>query len=134
MVIDASVLVSVLGGDGAQDTANRSALSGQDLFAPDFVDLEVVNTWRRLVAAGRLSVERANIAVHDLGNSPLVRVSSEAYIELIWSLRDNVTAYDASYVALATAIDRPLVTLDRRLAQTPNLPCKTILLPGPTPH
>jgi len=101
-----------------------------DLVAPYLIDVEVVSTWRKLTAAGRLDGRRAEIARIDLRELPIRRVPHTRMMERCWELRHNVTIYDAVYVALAEALDVPLVTADRRLANATGPRCRFEVLTG----
>jgi predicted nucleic acid-binding protein len=72
---------------------------------------------RRFTLAGELTPERAEQALLDLADLPLTRYAHTDLISRLWSLRDSLTAYDAAYVALAEALDAPLVTSDGKLAR-----------------
>ncbi len=89
-----------------------------DLHVPELCDLEFVSVLRGGLMRGRLSVPRAAEAVSDYRRLPLSRHRHEPLLERILELRDNFSVYDACYVALAEAIEAPLVTADRRLATT----------------
>jgi predicted nucleic acid-binding protein len=128
IVVDASVLASALGDDGGDGERARRRLAGERLFAPELVDLEVASVWRRAARAGRLGPKRADQALTDLAALPLARAPHQPLMSRIWELRDNHTPYDASYVALAEALETSLLTADRRLAQAPGARCKVELL------
>ena len=128
IVIDASVVASALGDDGADGEHARASLAGERLFAPELIDLEVASTWRRALRAGRLSNERALRALADLAALPLARAPHRPLMARIWELRDNLTLYDAAYVALAEALEARLLTADRRLARAPGVRCEVTLL------
>jgi predicted nucleic acid-binding protein len=68
------------------------------------------------VAAGAIAPFRGMDALQDLSDLALIRYPHDVLIERIWQLRDNLTAYDAAYVALAEALGAPLLTCDRKLA------------------
>ena len=89
------------------------------LHAPHLVDVEVAQGLRRLVSAGLITASRAHDALHDLSDLALTRYPHHPFLDRIWELRDNLTAYDAAYVALAEALDAPLVTCDKKLASAP---------------
>src|SRR5439155_1478000 len=82
------------------------------LHAPHLVDLEVAQVLRRYTASGEMDAQRGLQALEDLGDLPLVRYPHDLFLSRIWDLRDNLTAYDAAYVALAEALAAPLVTRD----------------------
>lgn len=128
IVVDASVLVTGLGDDGADGATARSRLRGERLTAPHLIDLEVVSAWRRLVSVGELSERRAGMALRDLFLLRLQRVAHREFVHRCWELRDNMTMYDACYVALAEALDVVLVTADQRLANAPGSRCAIELL------
>jgi predicted nucleic acid-binding protein len=128
IVVDASVLVTALGDDGADGDTARARLRGERLAAPDLVDLEVVSAWRRLVAAGALDARRAGLAIDDLVALRLGRVPHTSLLARCWELRSTVTTYDAAYVALAERLDAALVTADARLARAQGPRCPIELL------
>jgi predicted nucleic acid-binding protein len=89
---------------------------GQTLHAPHLLDVEVAQVIRRYAANGEIDSDRGRAAVADLADFPLHRYPHDVLLPRIWELRNNLTAYDAVYVALAEALDAPLLTRDRRLA------------------
>jgi predicted nucleic acid-binding protein len=89
------------------------------LHAPHVLDLEVAQVLRRYVRAGELRPGRAAEALNDLTALRIERYPHHLFLTRIWSLRENATAYDACYLALAEALDAPLLTSDRRLATVP---------------
>lgn len=129
IVTDASAVVLALGQDGPAGEAARERLNEGGLVAPELLDLEVVSAWRRHEAAGRLDPKRAALARADLQALPAERVSHRLLMERCWELRANVTVYDAVYVALAELLDAPLVTADRKLANTPGIRCRIEVVP-----
>ena len=98
-------------------------LAGEQLAAPELLDLEVLSAFRRLCAAGKLSAERAEAAIIDLDALRVRRVPHRPLLARCWELRDNVTVYDAIYIALAEALDVALLTADRRLAAVSGARC-----------
>lgn len=124
IVVDASVIVAALGSDDPNALAARALVSEESLAAPHLLDLEAVATWRKLTAAGRLDERRAEIARSALRDLPIRRVPHTGLMERCWELRHNVTVYDAAYVALAEALEVPLVTADRRLAGATGPRCR----------
>jgi predicted nucleic acid-binding protein len=94
------------------------------LAAPHLMPVEVANILRRAAQTGELSEEIATLAHADLSALPVELFPYEPLAERVWSLRANVTAYDAWYVALAEALDAPLATLDRRLTRATGPRCE----------
>jgi len=120
IVVDASALLEVLlRTPAAQGVERRLFDPGETLHAPHLVDLEIAQALRRYAASGQISGERGRQALDDLAAFRLRRWPHEPLMPRVWSLRDNLTAYDAAYVALAEALDAPLLTRDRRLAAAP---------------
>ena len=119
IVIDASAFLDAV--DGRQSVIDR--VGGEDLHAPHLLDVEVLSALRRFVANDRLDRQRAAAFRNLLVRADIRRHPHTPLVDLIWSLRHRVTAYDAAYLALATALDAPLVTTDRKLAKLPGLPC-----------
>ena len=128
IVVDASVLVVALGSDGRDGVRHRDRLRGERLAAPHLVDVEVVAAWRRLAGVGRLEEQRLALARADLRSLAIDRVPHGPLLERVWDLRANLTAYDATYVALAEMLDAPLVTADSRLAGAPGVRCSVEVL------
>ena len=124
LVVDASVLGPALGEDGDQGGRARAALQDEPLYAPEVVDLELASLWRQGLRVGRLTPWRAARAFRELSTLELLRAPHAPLMPRIWELRDNVTPYDAAYVALAEALDAPLVTADARLAAAPGTRCR----------
>lgn len=118
IVVDCAAVVDAL--TAAADTDQlRAQLSAQDLHAPSLVDFEVVSALRGLTLGGHLSATRAEDLFTDFDDLPLQRwPSADALRRRAFQLRDRVSAYDAPYIALAEALDCPLVTRDARLARS----------------
>ena len=120
MVLDASVLVEVLlNRPSAARLVHRLLDPAETLHVPHLIDLEVVQALRRYQAAGEMSPLRASQALLAFVQMPLERHPHWPFLDRIWELRRNLTAYDAAYVALAEALDTPLLTCDRALASAP---------------
>jgi predicted nucleic acid-binding protein len=118
-VVDASVLCDfLLGRDAAVDALTDDARRAhQPLHCPELVEPEVLNALRRLVRAGTLDLRRADEAVADLADVRVVRYPHAPLRLRVWELRESLTAYDATYLALAEALDGSvLLTGDRGLA------------------
>ncbi|MCZ6623221.1 MAG: type II toxin-antitoxin system VapC family toxin [Deltaproteobacteria bacterium] len=120
IVIDASALLEVLlNTPAAGKVAERLFAENDTLHAPHVLDLEVVQVLRRYTFSGEMDVERSEQALEDLADLPLNRYPHDVFLFRIWALRRNLTAYDAAYVALAEALDAPLITRDTALARAP---------------
>jgi predicted nucleic acid-binding protein len=131
IVVDASVLVTALADDTGQGRAARAELAAGPLAAPELVDLEVASALRSMVGRLRMPAERVVDALADLADLPVRRAPHGPLLARCWDLRDNLTVYDAAYVALAEALEVVLVTADERLARAPGLRCDVRLLTRP---
>ena len=122
IVLDASVVLEVLLrtplGDRIADTVFDPR---ETLHAPHLMDIEVTQAMRRYARGDQVSTEVANNAVSLLAAFPIRRYEHVPLLSRIWGLRHNLTAYDATYVALAEALGATLLTRDRRLAAAPGL-------------
>jgi predicted nucleic acid-binding protein len=129
IVVDASVVANAVGDDTDDGDLAREVL-GQDgeVCAPDLVDVETVAVLRKRWLVGTLSVRRFAAAVEDLQDLEIDRYSTLPLMWRAYELRDNVTAYDAAYVALAEALGCPLVTGDVRLSGASGITCEVQLL------
>jgi predicted nucleic acid-binding protein len=120
IVVDASALLEALFRTPAgRAVETRLFEPGQTLHAPHLLDVEVAQVVRRYAMAGEIDSARGQAALEDLADLPLRRYPHDVLLPRIWDLRGNLTAYDATYVALAEALDAPLLTRDRRLAAAP---------------
>ena len=119
IVIDASAEVAILLNTGRDVEGIRSRIAhpGETLHIPHLFEIEVLHALRSLTLRGTVSSERARLALDRLRDTRFVRYPHTALTERIWELRENLTAYDAAYIALAEALDAPLVTTDARLAR-----------------
>jgi len=94
-----------------------------DQAAPHLVDAEVLGVVRRAHLRGELDLTAATQAIDDLGSWPGTRVDHRPLLGRAWELRQSLTAADALYVALAEAMDAPLLTLDTRLGRADEPRC-----------
>ncbi len=118
-MLDASAILEVLlSTPAAPSVYGRLSGTGETLHAPHVLDLEVLQVLRRYCANGEITLERAEQAVVDFLDFPITRYAHDAFAFRIWELRQNVTAYDGAYVALAEALSAPLITRDRKLASS----------------
>lgn len=124
IVVDASVLAPALADDGPDGDVARARLRSEKLAAPELIDLEIASVIRGRARAGHIAQRRAALALADLVDLPLARAGHRALLARCWELRDNLTVYDASYVALAERLDAVLVTADRGLARAAGPRCE----------
>lgn len=115
LVLDASVAVNILV-PGLLQAASRSRLRGAELIAPTLIGTEVLSALARLERAGELSTDEADDAVAAWISLPCEQIATAPLAAHIWALRGRLRVADAHYVALARALDAPLLTADRRLA------------------
>jgi predicted nucleic acid-binding protein len=129
IVIDASVLANVIGDDGDDgDVARSEFRSADDVAAPDLVDVETVAVLRKRWIAGSITARRFASAITDLESIAIVRYPTLPLMRRAYELRDNVTAYDAAYVALAETLECELLTGDGRLGDAPGPECSIRVL------
>lgn len=129
IIVDASAMIELLlQTDLGARVEARLSRDGDVLHAPALLDVEVLQGMRRMVQQGDLESLRAQEAIEDLALFDLLRHQHTDFIGRAWELRDNITAYDAVYVALAEALDAPLVTCDRPLAKSPGHAARIELL------
>lgn len=120
IVLDASAAIDFLLRDETTfDWIEQRLRVGGQLAAPHLLDTEVAHTLRKHALGGRLDEGRAAEALVDLNDLPLERYAARPLLERIWALRRNLSAHDATYVALAEALDATLITTDRRLLDLP---------------
>lgn len=125
IVIDASAALSALLNAGPA----RQALSTQRLHAPHLIDSEVASGLRRRVAAGQLAAGAGWTALDTFRRLGMSRHATFPMLARVWELRDNLSAYDASYVALAELAGCALVTADARLSRAPGVACPVTVVP-----
>jgi predicted nucleic acid-binding protein len=120
IVVDASALLEFLLQTPLGARVEARLFRDQDEFhAPHLADVEVTQGLRRLVRTGEVSADRAADAIADLADFDLHRHGHLDLLARAWKLRENLTAYDAMYVALAEALDAPIVSCDAPLAKAP---------------
>ena len=129
-VADSSVLVAALVDSGCEGVWAESVVADGPLFAPELILAEASNILRRLELAGRLSRFEASSADAGLLRLNLDLFPFAPFADRVWALRGNLTSYDAWYVAIAEALDCPLVTLDQRLGRASGPRCEVVTPPG----
>jgi predicted nucleic acid-binding protein len=128
-VLDASAVTELLLGTHlGRLVAERVANPATDLHAPHLLDVEVAQVLRRYVRSRHLTPREAVAALDDLRALDVERHGHEDLLDRVWALRDNLTAYDAVYVALAEALGTTLLTCDRKLAQAPGMARRIVLV------
>ncbi|MDZ7678584.1 MAG: type II toxin-antitoxin system VapC family toxin [Acidimicrobiales bacterium] len=124
IVIDASAAVLGLLNDGDA----RAMLREASVVCPHLADSEVVQALRAQVLRGEVNATDATRAVEVWRRLGIERVGVTGLLARMWELRDNVGAYDATYVAVAEALEAPLVTADGRLARAPGPRCTVTVI------
>lgn len=128
-VVDASALVNVLVDDPVS-VALVERLSEAALHAPAVIDFEVASALRGHAIGGRLDAAELTRATVDFAAIALTRYPLVPLMDRVLELRDNFTVYDASYIALAEALDAPIVTADSKLAEARRLGVVVEVIPG----
>lgn len=122
----------MLADDDGNGVQARDRARGEELAAPHLIDLEITSVLRRSVRRGDVSVRRAGQALRDLADLAVERVAHTTLLPRTWELRDNFTAYDACYVALAELFRAPLLTFDARMTSGPGTRCEFEIFPQKT--
>lgn len=125
MVVDASAAISGLLNAGPA----RQVLAEERLHVPHLIDSELVNGLRRAVASSLTMPDDAWAAIERWRQLGMTRHGGVALFERVWALRQNLSAYDACYVALAESLGCPLMTADARLGRAPGLRCPVTVVP-----
>jgi predicted nucleic acid-binding protein len=123
LVVDASVIAPAVADGGPDGDTFRSRLRGEAIAGPDLLRIEVMSAIRRQASTAALTASQASRAVEDLLALPVSIYPTAPLLGRVWVLRNNLSTYDACYVALAEALGCPLVTADRRLANAPGGRC-----------
>ena len=123
-IIDAGAVVALLVG-----SLDPDRFGDEELGAPHLVDSEVTNALRRLAARGVLTDDQAALALDGFTRVTLTRYPADWLRPRMWSMRHNLSAYDATYVALAEMTDATaLLTTDTRIARAPGVRCPVLVL------
>jgi predicted nucleic acid-binding protein len=131
LVVDAGLVAAALVDSGPDGTWADHLLATDDLAAPHLMPVEVANVLRRAVMSGDISADTASMAHADLLSLRVELFSYEPFAARVWELRDNVTAYDGWYVALAESLGAQLATLDLRLSRAAGPRCGFATPPEP---
>jgi predicted nucleic acid-binding protein len=117
IVVDASALLEVLLRTPRGQAIEARFFDGSEsLHSPHLLDVEVAQVIRRFAMTGEIDAARAQAALDDFLDLPILRHSHSLLLRRVWALRTNLTAYDAAYVALAETLEATFLTHDRRLA------------------
>lgn len=125
IVLDASAALSGLLNAGPA----RESLARDQVHAPHLVDSEIASGLRRHVASGRIAASDGWAALDVWRRVGLTRYGTHGLLRRIWELRDNLSAYDAGYVALAESLECSLVTADARISRAPGVRCPITVVP-----
>ena len=123
IVADASAVLAALMDLGPNGTWANALLARHPIAAPHHMPVEATSALRKAVRAGTASPETASLVLAELGDLRIAYYPFAPFAERTWSLHTHVSSYEAWYVALAEALDAPLVTLDHRLANAHGLHC-----------
>ena len=120
IVLDASAAVDwLLQTPDGQRIEQRIYARNETLHTAHLLDVEFAQVMRRLVREGAVTRGRAEEAMEDLIAVRVTRYAPVLLLNRIWQLRENLSAYDAAYVALAEELKAPLITRDRGIATAP---------------
>lgn len=129
IVLDASAALELLlRGPAAAALEARVFAGGETLHAPHLIDLEIAQVLRRHALSGQMTAAAGGEALEVWRAFSVRRWAHEPLSGRIWALRETLTAYDAAYVALAEALEAPLVTTDAKLARTPGHSAQVVVL------
>ena len=123
LVVDASVIAPTVADGGPDGVRFRERLHGEQLAAPDLLRVEVLSVIRRQLQVATIDVTQAEQAVTDLLDLPVSVYPAAPLLRRCWQLRDNLTAYDACYIALAETLGCSLLTADTRLSLAAGTRC-----------
>ena len=126
MIADASAALTALLNAGSA----REALGSEQLHVPHLIDPEIADGLRRMVVSGEVESGAGRAVLGTWRRIGVVRYPIVGLLGRIWELRENLSTYDASYVALAEQLGCALLTADRRLSRAPGVGCPITLVPG----
>lgn len=126
IVADASAIIAALVDSGSDGQWAQELIESNEIVAPSLLHVECTNVLRRLESSGTINDINASIAYKNLLLLPVTLFPFEPFAPRIWNLRNNLTSYDAWYVAVAEAIEIPLATLDKKLTNSMGPECRFI--------
>ena len=126
IVVDASTVVSALVDAGSEGQWAEQLLQSNEIVAPSLLLVECTNVMRRLTSSGKIVDLDASMAYRDLMLLPISLFPFEPFADRVWTLRNNLSSYDAWYVAIAESLKVPLATLNTKLTNAPGPTCKFI--------
>jgi predicted nucleic acid-binding protein len=122
IVLDASAAIElILNTETGRSIASRISDPEIGIHAPHLIDVEVMQTLRRYVKEGEIDSRTVKSVLDDFRSLDIERHAHEPLLDRVWALRENLTAYDAVYVALAEALDAMLITCDGKMARSPGI-------------
>ncbi len=127
-VTDAGVWIRAIVDEEPGGPVRKQLMTHGSVASPALIDLEFTNVLRGLVTKKSINLRQAHHALTEFMQAPIQRYGHLALLDRIWRLRANLTAYDASYVALAELLGVDLLTIDRRLARVPGIRCHVEVL------
>ncbi len=125
IVLDASAILPGLLADGE----SRALLAREDVHVPHLADPEVVHGLRANVLRGAVPAGAAEDALARSTALGVRRHAATSLLPRVWALRDVLSAYDATYVALAELLGCPLATGDRGIARAAGIRCEVVAPP-----
>ena len=128
IVVDASIIVHLIADAAVDPNLVEIVRRAEKLVAPHLIDLEVLNALRKKRQQNKISKERLELAFDDFNSIPIDRLSTNHLNSRIWELCNNLTPYDASYVALAESLDISLLSRDAKMAGAPLHRAKIIII------
>ncbi|HKW70203.1 MAG TPA: type II toxin-antitoxin system VapC family toxin [Candidatus Dormibacteraeota bacterium] len=127
-VTDAGVWIRAIVDEVPGGPVRKRLMTHASVASPALIDLEFTNVLRGLVRKKSIHLRQAELALTEFVQAPIQRYGHLALLDRIWRLRANLTAYDASYIALAELLGVDLLTIDKRLAGVPGIQCHVEVL------
>lgn len=129
IVLDTSAAIEfILNTDKAETVGAYLFEEAQPIYSPELIDVEVCQVLRRYYLNENLAADTCSQALTNFLEMPIQRFSHADLVPMIWQYRNNLTAYDAAFTALASLLDAPLLTCDKKLANSPTLDATCIVV------